>query len=904
MTWWQRLWRRRQLEEQLEKELRFHLDQCASDLIAQGHDPEDARRQARLALGGPERVKEMCRDARGTRWLGDLLQDLRYGMRMLLKTPGFTLVVVITLALGIGANTAIFGVVDAVLLRPLPVAESPGQLVVLVRGASEWMALSYADFKILREQRDVLSGLALYTQAQVSFGNGTRSEVVLGSPVSGNYFEVLGVKPVLGRAFLPEEDRTPGAHPVVVLSHSFWQNRFNGNPALVGQTIVLNNKRFTVIGIAPAGFDGESPPMKVSLWIPVMMSATMTSPPGEPTAPQDPMNDRRHQYFNAIGRLKQGVSIAQAQVALETANRQLEQATPITPEQRADPHVDRALRLIRPQGIFITGIREMAVTSSSLLAATVITVLLIACANVANLLLVRARARRKEFALRLALGASRWRLIRQLLTESVLLALAGATAGLILAYWINQLLMAFKPPFPPPFIFTLDLSLDARSFGFTFLLAVATGVIFGLVPALQASKADVVPDLKDESGAASPWERWLNLRNALVITQVALSLALLISTGLFLRSLRYARNIDLGFKPDPVLKVSFNLQLQGYDEAQGREFYRQIVERLERLPGVQTACVTNILPLGFSARPMLVVPEGREIPVSERLSANSFAVGNRYFETIGTPLLYGRDLTAQDTVKSPQVAIVSEKLARSLWPEIKEPGEALGKRLRTSGSDLISCEVIGIARDSKNNIFNSIDMEPEPTIYRPFAQDYSADASLVIHTSGDPRGMISAVRGEVAALDENLPAQELQPLSEIVSLALWPARTGAAVLSVFGLLGLALAAVGIYGVMSYVVARRTREIGIRMALGAEARNIMKLVIKQGMGLTFIGVVIGMMLAFVVTRLLASLLYGVTATDPATFAGVALFLIGVALLACYLPARKATKIDPVKALRQE
>src|SRR4029079_4315780 len=351
-------------------------------------------------------------------------------------------------------------------------------------------------------------------------------------------------------------------------------------------------------------------------------------------------------------------------------------------------------------------------------------------------------------------------------------------------------------------------------------------------------------------------------------------------------------------------EASFNLRLQGYDEAKGREFYGQMVERVERLPGVQTASVANLLPLGFMWLSTPVVPEDREVPPNERIFAGSVSVGSQYFETIGTPLLYGRDFSAQDTSRSTQVAIVSEKLARRLWPEIKEPGEALGKRLRVGRSDLTSCEVIGVAKDSRNNIFNRLDREPEPTIYRPFVQNYSPRASLIVRTDRDPRALISAVRREVAALDENLPPQDLQPLSETVSLASWSARTGAAVLGVFGLLALVLAAIGIYGVMSYSVSRRTREIGLRMAVGAEARDVIKLILKQGIGLTLIGAMIGLMLAVAVTRLLASLLYGVTATDPATFAGVVLFVIGVALLACYLPARRATKVDPMKALRCE
>ncbi len=899
------LFRRSQAEHDLDDELRFHIEQQTEQNIRLGMSLEEARHAARKSFGGVDQTKERSRDARGMRWLEDLLQDLRYGVRMLVKNPGFTLVVAITLALGIGANTAIFGLVDAALLRSLPVVAAPDQVVMLIRGTDAWATISYPDYKVLRERNEALSGLALYNQEQISFGNGARSEVVLGSLVSANYFDTLGIKAALGRTFLPEEDHTPGAHPVVVLSNGFWRSRFNSDPALVGQTVVLNGQRFTIVGVAPAGFDGESPPMKVNLWVPVMMaSALIMPPPWEQQIPQDLLSDRRHEVFSAIGRLKQGVSIAQAQAALETINRQLEQANPVPPERRFDPNADRAIRLINPRGINIGNIREMAVTATRLLAATVITVLLIACANVANLLLARASTRRKEIAVRLALGATRWRLIRQLLTESVLLALAGATAGLLLVYWINQLLMALKPPFPSAYTFTLDLSLNGSAFGFTLLLAVVTGLIFGLIPALQASRPDVVPALKDESGAEGARSRWLNFRGALVVAQVALSLALLISTGLFLRSLRYAQQIDLGFKPDYVLEVSFDLRLQGYNEAKGGEFYRQIVERLETLPGAQTACVTNQLPLGFVALGSAVVPEGRDIPPNERPYANSFSVGSRYFETIGTSLLRGRDFNAQDTINSTRVAIVSENLARRLWPEIKDLGEALGKRLRAGAPDPITHEVIGVAKDSKNNIFNSIAREPGPTIYRPFAQNYSSTASVVVRASGDPRGLIPAVRREVAALDENLPAQDLQPLTETTGLATWSARTGAVALSFFGLIGLALAGVGIYGVMSYSVARRTREIGLRMALGAHALDVLKLVVKQGLRLTLIGTIIGLMLAVAATRLIASLLFGVTATDPATFTGVALFLIVVALLACYLPARRATKIDPMTALRHE
>jgi predicted permease len=482
-----------------------------------------------------------------------------------------------------------------------------------------------------------------------------------------------------------------------------------------------------------------------------------------------------------------------------------------------------------------------------------------------------------------------------------MLALIGAGAGLVFAYWINRLLMTFRPPLP-----NLDLPLDARAFGFALLLAVVTGVIFGLAPALQASRTDVVPALKDESGAQGPSFRRWNLRNVLVVAQVALSLTLLIGAGLFLRSLLFVRQLDLGFKPESALGGMIDVGLHGYDEAKGREFYRQLVAQLEQLPGAQSASLTNVLPLSnsFFAPSTAVVPDGRNIPQNEGTIAGNLIVGQRYFETLGTPLLRGRDFTARDTIDSPQIAIVSEKLARSLWPEIKDPGEALGKRLRVGAPNPISCEVVGVVKDSKNSAAVPLDKEPQPTLYRPFTQNYSPFQSVVIRAAGDPRSLIAAVRREIAALDENLPVKDLQPLTETIGIAFWPARAWSAALGFFGSLGLALATVGIYALISFSVARRTREIGLRVALGAEARDILKLIIKQGLGVTMVGIFIGLGLAVVLTRMLASWLYGVSATDPATFAGTALFLLFIALLACYLPARRATKVDPMTSLRSE
>jgi predicted permease len=890
----------RRADQDLDDEIETHLRLLTERYVRQGMTEDAAARAARRQFGNVTLLQEAHRDMRGIRFIETLFQDARYGLWMMRRNPGFTLVAVITLALGIGANTAIFGLVNAAFFRSLPATE-PDRIVALSR-ITEMAAISYPDYAFLRDSNNVLSGLAAHTTIVASFGDETRSEVVVGSLVSGNYFEVLGIKPVLGRAFLPEEDHTPGTHPVLIISHNFWRSRFDSAPNVIGRTVLLNNHPFTIIGVAPAGFDGLSAPIKSNLWAPVMMHKQAMR--GGPITIDDLLNDKQFP-FGVIGRLKPSVSIAQAQTALELLNRQNELANPPPANQPRNPNEDRSLKLTHPQGSFSGELRPMAETASKLLSAIVITILLIACANVANLLLARASMRRKEIAVRLALGASRMRLIRQLLTESVLLALLGAGAGLLMAYWINQLLMAFKPPFPPPYTFSLDLYLDAHAFIFALLLALITSVLFGLGPAIQTSKPDLVPALKDESGAEGHRRLRFNLRDGLVIAQMALSLALLIGAGLFIRSLHHAQQIDLGFKPDNVLELSFDLRFQGYDEVRGREFYRQILERLERLPVVQSASVTNFTPLGFIWFPSSVEPQDRDIPPNERPSAGYFAVDRRYFETIGTPLMHGRDFTAQDSAASPPVVIISESLARSLWPEMKEIGETLGKRLRvTTGPSAIQCEVIGIAKDSKNSIFSRLDGPPPPSLFRPFAQDYSAMASLVVHTSGDPRDLIPNLRREVAALDPNLPLNNIQPLTENVGLALWSVRTGAMVLGIFGLSGLVLAAIGIYGVMSYMVARRTREIGVRMALGAQAGDVLKLVVRQGLRLALIGAALGLALAFALTRLMRSLLYGVGPTDPATFAGIALFLIGVALAACYLPARQATRGDPLAALRHD
>ena len=824
----------------------------------------------------------------------EMFQDMRYGARMLAQGRGFTVAAVLCLALGVGANTAIFSLASAVLWRPLPV-DRPGQLVEIIRGdGMNGNTLSHPDYLAISARNGTLAGLAISSLTELSFGHGKQSQMITGELVSGNYFDVLGVRPALGRAFLPEEDRTPGTHPVVVVSHAFWQSRLGGDPQLVGKTIRLNNQQYTIVGVAPSGFRGMDAPFAPVVWIPVMMTeATMTV-----RRTPLPLNDRGHE-FAAIGRLKPGVSIEQAQAQLETLNRQLDLADPLPADRTRDPDADRSLKLVRSQGLIVP-FRPMANKATALLSAVVGLVLLIACANVANLLLARAAARRKEIAVRLALGAGRMRLIRQLLTESILLAMLGAVSGLLIAFWINRALMALEPPVPASWNFQIDLRLDAQALGFTVLLTFVTALLFGLAPALQASKPDLIPALKDEAPALAPGRRhlrWLSLRNALVVAQVAVSLVLLVGAGLFIRSLQHVQRLDLGFKTEDRLALTFNLAMQGYDEARTREFVTRAVERLDALPGIESASAANFLPQGVMGFGAPVEIEGRpSAPDARPTFVTDQLVGLDYLRTMGTRLVRGRDFTAQDTGVAPRVAIINERMASRFFPN-EDP---LGKRLRIGEPNAPFCEIVGIAED----VTFSLGENPDPAVYRPLAQQSSRWLTLVVHTKGDPKARIAAVRSAVQAIDDNLPAQEIKTLEEIVGLQFWPARMLAGLLAVLGSVGLLLASVGVYGVMSYAVAQRTREIGVRMALGAHSRDVLKLIVRQGVGLTLAGAAIGLALSFAATRLIASLLYGVEATDPITFIFVPSFLLGVAVVACYLPARRGTKVDPILALRSE
>ena len=816
--------------------------------------------------------------------MDNLIKDIRYAIRSLAKRPGFVAVAVITLALGIGANTAIFSLVNAVLLRSVPV-EKPSEIVsVAVRGKDDSMlAFSHPNYIDFRDRNQVLSGLLVYRFAPLSLSRSGNNERIWGYEVSGNYFDVLGVKAIRGRTFLPEEDRTKLSHPVVVVSYEAWQRRFGGNPDLVGKDLLLNDHKFHVIGIAPEGFKGTELIYSPDLWVPASMMEWV-----EPGATW--LDNRSTSNFFAVGRLKPGVDQRQAEASLNQLALQLAQQYP-------NDNEGQTIKVL-PTGFILPELRGAVVSFTWILMASVALVLLVTCTNLAGLLLARATDRRREIAIRLAMGANRFRLIRQLLTESMLLSLAGGVGGLLLAYWIVNMLLAFKPPIDFPL--AMDVDIDWRVLVFSLGISLITGAVFGLAPALQATRPSLLKSLKDN--AAQGGASRTRLRSGLVVAQIALSLVVLIAAGLVVRTLQHLQTMNPGFDSKNALMMSFDLGLQGYDEAKAQQFYRQLVERVQSVPGVQSSAITNSVPLSLNYNSRTVFLEGQ--PVERGANAPIAMAGNvgpRYFETMVTPILQGREFTDQDTPKTESVAVVNETFVRRLMPFAKSSAEAVGRRFSFRGGEGPFVRIVGVAGDGK---YFNIGEEPRTFVWTPVSQDYSSSVSLIVRTKGAPEPMFGSVRREIQGLDPNLPLFDVKTLNEHMTFSLFPARIAATVLGVFGLVALLLSAIGIYGITSYAVAQRTREIGIRMALGAQLGDVLKLVLNHGVKLTLIGVTLGLVGAYLVTRAITSVLYGVSSTDPVTFGAVSFLLVGIALLACYIPARRATKVDPLIALRYE
>jgi predicted permease len=814
-----------------------------------------------------------------------LFQDLRYGMRMLWKTPAFTLVAAVSLALGIGVNTAIFSLVNALLIKPVPVVREQGSIMWLRAPAS------YPDYLDYREQAQGFEGMAAVTgTSEFSLNRGGEPELVKGEFVTTNYFDVLGVGAALGRTFSAEEGRTPV--PVAVVSRHFWRTRFDSDPGLVGRQISLNGLGFTVVGVAPENFIGTEVGLDRELWVPLSMRQTLNPPDavGDVGGGEERFTDRQNHWLEVFARLKDGVSREQAEAGLTGIAKRLAE----TYEGKANAETLRRVQLLRMSGGMDPSDREEVVPLAGLVMAVVTLVLLIACANIASLLVARAAVRRRETAIRQALGASRPRLIRQWLTESVLLGIIGGAAGLLLALWANDLLVSYARATP---LAALDLRLDYRVLAFTLGVSVVTGIIFGLAPALQASRLDIVTALKSEDAARAGVRR-SRLRAAFVTAQVTLSVVLLVGAGLFIRSLQSAHRIDPGFGVERALTVPLNPGLLRYKRAEGANFYRELLARVAAQPGVESASMMRFMPLGFSFAQRQVVAEGRSVePGEEGTSVGFNVVGPGFLRTLETPLVRGRDFTDADREGSPGVAVINETLAATLWP-----GEdAVGKRLSFEGASGPFLEVVGVARDVK---YRTLGERPRPYVYQPVFQSYQSKMTLVVRTSGEPRALAGAVREQLRALDPNLPVADVKTLGEQFDLSLFPARVAAWTLGGFGLLALVLAAVGVYGVVSYSVAQRTREIGVRMALGARGADVLRLVLGEGLSVVGVGLALGLLLSLAATRVVAGFLYGVGATDPVTFAGVPVLLGAIALAAGYLPARRATKVDPMIALRHE
>jgi predicted permease len=809
-----------------------------------------------------------------------LSHDIRFGWRQLRKRPAFTALAIISMALGIGANSAIFSLVDTVLLRPLPV-RAPNQLFQIYgtqHKDTDVTLQSYLNYKDYRDRNTVLSGLITYRIAVASLSERGQNERIWGYLVSGNYFDVLGVQPALGRAFLAEEDRTPEASPVVILSYNCWQKRFGGERSIIGRTVSINHKAFTVVGVAPAGFIGTEVAFAPQFWIPLMMAKSIE-------IGSTWLERRQSDNLFMVGRMKEGITPAKAEAELKTLTAQLAREYP-------KENGGRGLRLARP-GLFIPQIRDSVFALSGVLTAVGGLVLLLACVNLANLLLARATERRKEIAVRLAVGASRRRLVRQLVTESVLLSLAGGALGIGLALAINHFVASIQLPFD--FALLFDLRVDWRVLIFTLVISLLTGVAFSLVPALQSSKPELVPALKEE-GALAGFRR-SRLRNALVIAQVALSLVLLISAGLIVRGLQAAQNMRPGFNPESAVAFSFDVVLQGYDEEKGRAFYNQVLDHVRNIPGVSAAALTSTLPLSVNYNSSSIYIEGEPARgMSDLPSAVPISVSPGYFQTMEVPMR-GRDFLPNENKLEDRVAIVNETFAHKFFPG-RDP---VGRRFNSQGPDQPYWQIIGVCGDGK---YNSLGETPQPAYYRPEFRDYDTPVTLVARVTGDPRGVLNTLRREMQQLDSTLPLFEVKTLREHMGIPLFPARVAAGALGSFGLLALVLGAVGIYGVMSYVVAGRVREIGLRMALGAQSRDVRQLIFRQGMLLALIGSIIGLAITSGATRLLTSLLYGVSAYDPSTFGSVTLLLGAVAALACLLPANRATRVDPMKALRAE
>ncbi len=807
-----------------------------------------------------------------------LVQDLRFGLRQLRKSPAFTLAAVLTLALGIGANTTVFNWLNSVIFNPLPGVDSTRLYYIRWRtpeGNSN--SFSWPDYLDYRKRNQTLEGLIVGRMTAMSLGDGSQQQVnrVWGLLVSANYFETLGVKAAMGRTFLPEEDEKPGGHPVVVISHQCWQSRFGGDPQIIGKQIRLNKQNFTVIGVTPSPFQGNTLGLSFEMWVPAMMQPTILGGAGI-------LDQRGSRWLDGFARLKPGVTPARAEEDLTVISSQI---------AREFSQSDRYPRAITSP-VWKEGGGRMLAPVMILMMAVVGVVLLIACANISNLLLARSAARRREIGIRLALGVSRLRLIRQLMIESGLLAMLGGAAALAMVPLTKGMLQGFTP------VSDFPVGLVVRPDGNVFLFGLAVSalatVLFGLIPALRGSSPDLINGLKDDSGGSvGARKSWL--RSSLVVAQVSLSLVLLIAAGLLLKSLEKARNADPGFDPRNVLLAGVDLVPNGYDAPRGRIALRQITERISALPGVTAVSTIRRVPLGLggSSSSSFEV-DGYAPGKNEEMMTFTHTIGPDYFHTLNTPVTAGREFSPAATDQTQKEVVINQTFAQRYFAKM----DPVGRTVRIFRESRV---VAGVVKDSK---FFSLNDPPAPAVYFPVAQVFNSEANFLVRTSGDPLSQARAVQEAIRSVDPNLPVFGVRDMQTAIGVAYFGQRMGGSLLGFFGALALGLAAVGIYGVLAYGVTQRSREIGIRMALGANRGSVLRLILGQGMNLALIGVAIGLVVAVAVTRLMNSMLFGVSPTDVPTMVTVSALLVVVVLAASYLPARKATRIDPILAIRYE
>ncbi|HEY1937078.1 MAG TPA: ABC transporter permease [Candidatus Angelobacter sp.] len=825
--------------------------------------------------------------------MNNIGQDIRYALRSLRKSPAFAVIAIITLALGIGANTAIFTVINAVFFHPIPVKDPARLMEVFTVDQRRFFGLTnnffptgYPNAQDIQQRAQSFDGMTIYAFlfAQVSMTVNGQPSQYFAQLSSANYFDVLGVHAQLGRTFRPEEDRGLGSGPVVVLNHGFWERVFASNPNVIGQSVLLNGQGFTIIGVAPKGFQGTSVIGGPDMWIPMSMHDQVLNGLNKTF-----FNERRFLGFSMVGRLKDGVRPEQAKSELTTIASDLEKAFPLANKGRIftlQPLLESSIAANQRDQFKRAGIMMMAVVGI---------VLVIACFNIANLLLARAAGRKREISIRVAIGASRSRIVTQLLTEAMVLAISGGSLGLGLASLGRDLMWRFRPPQLPAD--GMDISLDWHVMAFTFLVAIGTGLLFGMAPALQSSRPDLVSELKERAGGDLRKGRRFGIRDILISLQVAICLVALVGAGLFLLSLRNAREMDPGFDTNNLAMLSFDLGALNYDPARSREFQRRALEAAQNAPGIRSAALSNTIPLFIGGFGRTLFREGEDSNNGQGGHVAQISeISPEYFKTMGIPLVRGQEFDSTVREDSPRVTIINETAARQIWPN-EDP---IGKRFKFF-KDTDFTKVIGIARDSK---YNTLGEEARPYMYVPLIQTTETSVTVFFRTQGDPRSALSTVRTEVQAMDRNLPITNVWPIGEVISQSLWASSFGASLLAVFAMIAMALCAVGIYGVVGYSVGQRIREFGIRLALGAQPRDVLMMVLKHSAMIMAFGLSAGLIIAFLLARLVVTFLYGVNTNSPLAFVAMAAVLALVGVFAAYIPARRAAKVDPMVALHYE